>query len=279
MHNQLLSGPVRAYKVSFPTKKVDPGKLIKSVVTRYRSYTEYATVHTRERWAQAKLQNIKIFAMRFGYVLLIVFQLSFKCTPKQEYETIKDNSRSVELDYGFKITFLDNEVFDSFIVLWNTRIYHNEILVYSDSISEFEVIDNSIYPSIRKIMGNRFEILLIANDRPGIEKMKRIVFHNDQIEKIELIPFFTKPIDIDNDGKLEVGGILSYYELSGVKPDTMPYVPILVYKYNDAGIELDSLKTVNINIKIYSEFHGYEYSEKYSFKKRDIFQDELKKFR
>ena len=49
LYNQLLYVPVRAYKVSFSTNKVGLGQLIKAVVSRYRSDTEHATGHTRER--------------------------------------------------------------------------------------------------------------------------------------------------------------------------------------------------------------------------------------
>jgi hypothetical protein len=52
VYNQLLLLPVRAYIISFPTNKVGPGQLLKAVVTRYRSGTEYATDHTRGRWQQ-----------------------------------------------------------------------------------------------------------------------------------------------------------------------------------------------------------------------------------
>jgi hypothetical protein len=52
VYNQLLSVPLRAYKVSFPTNKVCPGKLIKAVVSRYKSGMEHATGHTRGRWVQ-----------------------------------------------------------------------------------------------------------------------------------------------------------------------------------------------------------------------------------
>jgi hypothetical protein len=49
VYNQLLYVPVRAYKVSFPTNMVCPGKLLKAVVSGYRSGTEHATGHTRGR--------------------------------------------------------------------------------------------------------------------------------------------------------------------------------------------------------------------------------------
>jgi hypothetical protein len=44
--------PVRAYIVSFLTNKVGLSQLIKAAVSRYRSDTEHATGHTRERWRQ-----------------------------------------------------------------------------------------------------------------------------------------------------------------------------------------------------------------------------------
>jgi hypothetical protein len=54
VYNQLLCVPVRAYKVSFSTNKVGLGQQVKAVVSRYRSGTENATGHTRERWWQAR---------------------------------------------------------------------------------------------------------------------------------------------------------------------------------------------------------------------------------
>jgi hypothetical protein len=50
VYKQLLYVPVRAYKVSFPTNMVGPGKLIKASVSGYRSAKEDATDHTRGRW-------------------------------------------------------------------------------------------------------------------------------------------------------------------------------------------------------------------------------------
>jgi len=49
VYKQLLFVPVRANKVSFPTNMVGLGQLLKAVVTRYRSGTEHANDHTRER--------------------------------------------------------------------------------------------------------------------------------------------------------------------------------------------------------------------------------------
>jgi hypothetical protein len=54
VYNQLLYVPVRAGKTTFSKEKNGPGHFIKAVVTRYRSGTEHATGHTRERWAQIK---------------------------------------------------------------------------------------------------------------------------------------------------------------------------------------------------------------------------------
>jgi hypothetical protein len=54
VYNQLLYLPVLTDKVSFSTNKVGPGKLLKAVVSRYRSDTEHATGHTRGRWRQLK---------------------------------------------------------------------------------------------------------------------------------------------------------------------------------------------------------------------------------
>jgi hypothetical protein len=67
VYKQLLCVPVRAYKVSFPTNRVGPGQLLKASVSRYRSGTEHATAHTRERWHQYMKHSI-----HFIFLLILV---------------------------------------------------------------------------------------------------------------------------------------------------------------------------------------------------------------
>ena len=91
--------------------------------------------------------------------------------------------------------------------------------------------------------------------------------------------FATDFADVDNDGKLELVGIMSYYEMAGEDGNMMPYVPLLVYEYTDTGIKLDSIETQNVNIQVYNKFYGFDYSEKYEFKGNERFENELNKYK
>lgn len=188
-----------------------------------------------------------------------------------------DKLISKDLGYGFKITFCESENFTDFKTYWDTKLYKDNAFIYADSITEFEI--NSKYPSIRKI-GNDYEILLLVNDRPSIEKFLILKTHLDNVISKDLIPFFQmSPIDIDSDGKLELAGIMSYYEMAGESGNMMPYVPILVYEYTDSGITLDSSETKNVNIRVYDKFYGFDYNEKYKFNGNERFENELNKYK
>lgn len=188
-----------------------------------------------------------------------------------------DKLISKDLGYGFKITFGDSEDFTDFKTYWDIKLYKDNVTIFSDTTSEFEI--KSKYPSIREI-GEDYEILLYVNDRPSIDKLLILKTQGDSIISNDLIPYFEMlPKDIDSDGKLELIGIMSYYEMSGEGGNMMPYVPILVYEYTDSGITLDSAETKNVNIRVYDKFYGFDYSEKFEFKGNERFENELNKYK
>ena len=173
--------------------------------------------------------------MRKVKVLFLVLVISVSCnmTVKQKSDTEKQNlnqkekkeeveqnsdsetgnETTVNLKYGFRIVFSKNEDFETFKIYWDTKIYLDNEIVFIDSISEYEI--NEKYPSIRKFK-NSFEILLNYNDRPSMNKLKQLVFSNGKLEKEEFLPYFKmNPRDIDNDGKLELAGILYASEFLG----------------------------------------------------------------
>lgn len=116
---------------------------------------------------------------------------------------------------------------------------------------------------------------MLVNDRPSINKLLMLIVNKDKSISKEIIPYFQMlPKDIDLDGKLELVGIVSDYEMQG-EDNIMPYVPILVYEYTDRGISLDAIETKKANIRVYDSFYGFDYSEKYEFKGDIKFKNEL----
>jgi hypothetical protein len=185
-----------------------------------------------------------------------------------------DISKTVNMGFGLELKFLESEDFGDFTTYWNTILLNGNFIVFSDSLTEFEIKNG--FPKARKI-GDQIEVLLYVNDRPSIEKLRMLVVQNNKIVRDELIPYFTDPNDIDNDGIKEFVGVMSYYEMSGDSSMYMPYDPILVYEYNANGIKIDSSETVRINTIVYDKFYGYQYSEDYKFKGNERFETELTK--
>jgi len=192
----------------------------------------------------------------------------------------KDESKqpkTLNLEYGFRISFAESEDFDDFRLYWNTKIYLDDGVLFEDTTTMFEIKNH--YPAIRKI-GDRFEILLFVNGGPNIDKLRMLIIKNGKIITNELLPNFEmKPRDIDDDGVLESVGIMSYYEMFGDNYSFMPYDPILVYEYSANGIQLDSIQTEKVNMNVYGKFYGLKYNENLKFKGNEKFENELKKYK
>jgi hypothetical protein len=211
----------------------------------------------------------------FGWLILISCNL-IKSDPNKTAQTNANTDTtltSIDLGHGFKITFGQAEDYTDF----KTKLYKDDALLFNDSITEFEVKDK--YPSLRKIR-NGYEMLLFVNDRPDIDKLLLLKIYNNTVASQAMIPYFEMvPKDVDADGKPELAGIMSYYQMGGENGHKMPYVPILVYEYTDWGITLDTVETKNVNRRVYGKFYGFEYSEKYEFKGNERFGKELNKFK
>jgi hypothetical protein len=244
----------------------------------------HVTVGRKLRKTTCKMiLSIKMIRLTLIYGLLILISCNQTKTNSdsnltaQPETNLTDKLISKDLGHGFKITFGDSEDFSDFMTYWDIKLYKANVKIFSDTTTEFEI--KSKYPSIRKI-GEDYEILLYVNDRPSIDKLLILKTQGDNIISKELIPYFEMlPMDIDSDGKLELVGIMSYYEMAGENGNMMPYVPILVYEYSDSGITLDSVETKNVNIRVYNKFYGFDYSEKYEFKGNDRFENELNKYK
>ena len=226
------------------------------------------------------MRKIVVFFIVFGVSVYCNFAVEQKSDKNEQVDKFSvcetGNEITVNLKYGFKVSFSKLEDYETFKIYKDTKIYLDNEIVFVDSLSEYEINDK--YPSIRKI-NNSFEILLNSNDRPSINKLRQLVFTNGKLEKDLYLPYFKmNPRDIDNDGFLELVGRLSYTEYWGDDPIYAPYNPILVYQLNENGIEIDSVETERINLKIYDKFYGYEYDSEISFVRNDKILNAMKEF-
>jgi len=243
------------------------------------NFSQPILAHDKNQKTKMKMKNISIF------IITLLFISSCNQTEKQKSENQSreqlDNSTAnekvINLDYGFKITFLENEEFTDNKIYWNTKIFFDSQVVFTDTKTLFEIKDN--YPRIRKI-GNKFEILFYENDSPSIDKIRMLIFSNGYLEKNERLPLFgMKPIDIDNDGVKELIGLLNASELWGDDTIYMPYNPILVYEFNENGILIDSSETIKINSDIYGSFYGFRYDSEIKFVNNENFYEALDKYK
>lgn len=87
----------------------------------------------------------------------------------------------------------------------------------------------------------------------------------------------SKAIDINNDGTKELAGFWDYAQTCGQNNNLTAYNPILYYEITKTGFKLDSSMTKARNKKIYGEFHGLKFSEKFeqSSKVLENFNSEL----
>ncbi len=217
--------------------------------------------------------------MKYYAVIIPVLIVFLTCgrAVKQENKGEFKPPKTLNLDYGFKISFADSEDFGDFRTYWKAKIYLDDKVLFEDTSDEYEIKNN--YPSIREI-NDGFEILLYLNRKSWIDLLRMLVVKNDTLVKNELLPNLEmKPRDIDNDGVLEVAGIMSYYEMFGDNRSFMPYDPILVYEYTANGIQLDSTQTEKVNINAYGKFYGFEYNENLTFKGNEKFENEFQKYK
>ncbi|WP_127845505.1 hypothetical protein [Psychroflexus aestuariivivens] len=189
----------------------------------------------------------------------------------QKYKTLK-------LDFDFTILLGKEEDFGDFKTYSFLHLKRqNESVFIDSSLIEYE-FRNELFPLIVKSGENSFELLLEINDRPNKNYLKRIFIQNNKSIKEDKLPIFeSKPIDINNDGINEYGGYWEYSQVWGENEELTAYNPILYYKKTNSGFKLDSALTKIRNEKIYGNFYGFSFSEKYeqSAKVIENFNNEL----
>jgi len=139
----------------------------------------------------------------------------------------------------------------------------DNITIFRDSINEYWLsgFESDQYPKLLTCADGSFQLLIEVDERPNSNELLRInISTNGQIHHDRLPIFRWQPIDLDNDGKLELYGVLTNGETIA-SGDTAFYNPTLVYELNGNCISLDSSATVEKNKKIWGMFYGYYYND------------------
>ena len=142
-------------------------------------------------------------------------------------------------------------------------IFSDNKLIFKDSTKEYWLTSNEStqYPKHLECADGNCQILIDVDERPNKNELVRLTITKDGKLTQDRLPIFIwNPLDIDNDKKLELEGVLTNGETTS-NGDTAFYNPTLLYELTDSGLCLDSAATKEKNIKIWGQFYGYEYNE------------------
>ena len=180
--------------------------------------------------------------------------------------------KQIKLNYGFIIKLGAVDDLQTFIVYDYLELYHNGILVFSDTTNEYD-LSNKLYPMIVHIDSNTNEILLETNERPNENLAEFLKIQNDKLTEKKQLPIFEKDPDKLSDGSLEYYGHWDnneVWEKDG--QEETGYNPALYYLISQNGIMLDSARTKAENIEIYGEFKGYDYNQKITYPTKKLWK-------
>ena len=177
-------------------------------------------------------------------------------------ESIKQELKTINLDFDFAVTVGQEEDFDKFKTYTFFQLTRNNTTIFIDSsLTEYE-FGNDLFPIIIKTGDNSFELLFEINDRPNKNYLKRLFIKDNELVRQDKLPTFeAKPIDINQDGIKEYAGFWDYSQVWGDNNNLTAYNPILYYSVTPKGLILDSLLTRERNENIYSKFYGFSFSE------------------
>src|SRR5690606_4385600 len=189
--------------------------------------------------------------------------------------------KTIKLDYDFEIKVGQKEDFERFETYTLFILTHKNKQLYIDtSLTEYEFGDK-LYPIVRQLDKETFEILVEVNDRPSKNYLKYFKVYQDKIVSTEKLPtFISKPSNLDTDDNLEVAGFWDWGETWSDNGSLTAYNPIIYYELRPSEITLDSTLTISKNKEIYGDFHGFNYNEKVVIKtsqnkKRDVEIDRI----
>ncbi len=173
----------------------------------------------------------------------------------------------IKLGNDFEIKVGKKEIFEGVETYTLFFLTHkNKLLFLDTSLTEYE-FEDKLYPIIRQLDKETFEILVEVNERPNKNSLKYFKVYRDKIISTEKLPtFISKVSNLDKDDNLEFAGFWDWGETWGDKGSLTAYNPILYYELRPNGITLDSTLTVNKNKEIYGDFYGFKYNEKVEIK-------------
>jgi len=179
----------------------------------------------------------------------------------------KQVQKTIKLDHDFEIKVGRKEDFEKFETYTLFILIHKNKRLYIDtSLTEYE-FGGKLYPIVRLLDNETFEILIEVNDRPSKNYLKYFNVHQDKIVSTEKLPtFISKASNLDMDDNLEFAGFWDWGETWGDNGTLTAYNPILYYEFKPSGIIMDSTLTISKNKEIYGDFHGFEYNEKVEIK-------------
>lgn len=199
-------------------------------------------------------------------------QKKLNSTDNSRHRLSIDNriQKTIELNYDFKIKVGQKEIFENFETYTLFVLSHKDKQVYVDtSLTEYEFGDQ-LYPLVRQLDNETFEILVEVNDRPNKNYLKYFKVHRDKIVSTENLPtFISNASNLDNDANLEFAGFKDWGETWGDNGSLTAYNPILYYELKPSGLILDSTLTINKNKEMYGDFYGFKYNEKIEIKQSE----------
>lgn len=154
-------------------------------------------------------------------------------------------------------------------------IKKNQRVIFCDTVADgltyteySEPHTNQLYPIWVPTGPNAGELLVAYNNRPSKDRVRRFHIRGSQVVSLDTLLTFDGPArDLDHDGRLEYGGRDDYGEgLSDAQGRALSfYNPVLYYELRPTGLVLDSMLTRQRATAQYGSFHGYRYSERFSF--------------
>lgn len=174
---------------------------------------------------------------------------------------------TIKLDNDFEIKVGQKEVYEQLETYTLFILTHKNKKIYIDtSLTEYEFGDK-LYPMVRQLDKETFEILVEVNDRPNKNYLQYLKVYQDKIVSKEKMPtFISSATNLDTDNYSEFAGFWDWGETWSDNGSLTAYNPIIYYELRPNGITLDSTLTISKNKEIYGEFHGFNYNEKVKIK-------------
>ncbi len=128
------------------------------------------------------------------------------------------NSVNIILSYGFEIK--------------GCSIKKNGVTIYKDSIDPVYYNKNDLYPIIRDLGNNCFELLLQYANAPNMDLAQHFIIKNDKVIKLDTLPSFgTHLSNLKSNSLIEYAGLWDCRQTWGTEEwDSACYEPILFFK-------------------------------------------------